>query len=678
MPDEIIAAIKANPNIPMVSDEDIYQLIQAGKLDRDEIIKALVEPRRSRILKMLGDAQLHDRMGERFVKIQEGIGITMEDMRSFITDYPGTPEASLVQSMIEKKKEQDEKSRYAACQTLSDCKQFKIDYPNSPYILDIDKRIQAYADKDDEAYRDIRNSAGTELRIKLEAYMANPNFVKHTEEVRIALDQLNREIFIREEKKDWEDAIRQATNLGDIKLLSEFVNDHAHDTFLNEIEPNTDIIRRKYAEDIINNIGDLSTIQQTIDNVFNSPDSDVDNYVYLMQKYPMMREHILARMIDDMKSHAERYQRHEIYALLFGGKLIFSDKGYKEESISPSDLKGVLTDKQLNWIYSHPTIQADYKENELPIPIEDNFKVEANTTDVYFFGVPGCGKTSVLAGLFKAHKIDENLTFSLLVHSTHKGYNYANSLTTSLNNDLFPKSTPVINQRAGESDGADDNDDKFIQVIDAELTEKEKDTQHIHKISLIEMPGARTNELASIGSVENLDVLGIGAKELLTNANNKIIFFVIDPRNTKKQSVNINGSTVMLNQATTLNTVATLIKNMLINNQIQNLKAVHVIIAKGDLLPGQSKEDIKSVLEKGNYSAFWDTLSDICLPSIGEVNIHCNRQPHVFTFSLGHIAPGDFVKYSDKDTKKILKVICANTMSVRSRNFWDTVMTWMN
>ena len=444
-----------------------------------------------------------------------------------------------------------------------------------------------------------------------------------------------------------------------------------------------DITRKEYADSLIMEIKETPYIQQKIDNVLNSTDSDVDNYVYLMQKYPSFRKYIHDWMLEDMKHHAERYQRHEMYALLFGGQLTIRDKGSKEEIISPffdrSELEsaGVLSKKHIDWIYSHPSIKHDYDNDVLPI--ENNFEVETNTTDVYFFGVPGCGKTSVLAGLFNAHEIDKDLTFKVLVHSAHKGYNYARSLTKSLNNDLFPKSTPTSVQRLGATEETErDNDDKFIQVIDAELREKDGKTEHVHKISLIEMPGVRTNEMASIGNDARLDDLGEGASQLLTNENNKIIFFVIDPKTTKMQPVEINGRTILLRQSDVLDTVAELIKRMIEGNQIKNLKAIHIIMAKSDLLPNQSQETIQEVLLSGGYAPFLETLRDICKASLGEVNIHCNRTPHLFSFSLGKIIPGDFVMYNDKDTKKILKVMCANTISVRSKNFFDTVMTWMN
>lgn len=638
MPEELIAAIKADPNIPMVTDQQVFQLIASGKLDKEEIMLLLKEPRLSIIKRMMADWEAQHSQQDReekrkklFKEIKEGVGRTIEDIKNFIQQYPETPEAFEAKKILEKR-------CFEACHDLESCRQFQADYPDSVY--DIKEKIRKFEEA--AALKEAENRA--------------------------------------KEMTDWSQAKSQAI-AGDEKTLSEFIANAQHQNFLLAKDPDMDVTRREWAESMIKSITDYPYIKQTIDNVLNSPDSDVDNYVYLMQNYPMFRDYIHKWMLTDMKTHAERYQRHEIRALLYGGNLIFRDKQGAEESINPyfgvEEMlnNNILTEQQVQWIFSHPTIQSDYERVELPI--EDNFKVAPNTTDVYFFGVPGCGKTSVLAGLFSAYKIEDNLTFTLPSHSNHKGFNYARSLVTSLEDDLFPRSTPVINQRTGE-EGVNDNDDKFIQVIDAILTEKGTKTDFEHKISLIEMPGARTNELASIGKTDDLDVLGTGAKELLSNDNNKIIFFVIDPKNTRKQPVIINGKSVNLRQSGTLDIVANLIKRMLNGNKITNLKAVHVILAKSDLLPSQSEAAIQQVLADGAYEPFLNTLKDICHERLGEVNIHCGRMPHLFTFSLGHIAPGDFVKYDDKDTKKILKVICANTMSIRSKNFWDTLMTWMN
>lgn len=687
---EMIAAVKLNPNITMVTDQEVYDLIAPGgalENERVNILRLLEGSRKTNIESWLRALQLQEQFQERYLKIknQEGAGFTMEQLREFVSNYPGTAEAAEVERIIANRMAMEEEMRYKACQHLAQYKQFLLDYPLSSYATDIHGKIHEIEESDDDAWRVIKNSIGShsskfEIRQKAITYLDNPDFERHTQEVRALLNELDAEDAREEERKLWAEAVEKAMN-GDVKLLSEFINNKEHEAFCKEIEPGQSQNRGEWAQDLINKMAEFPTIQLKIENVLNSPNSDVDDYVHLMQQYPMFQQKIRDWMLEDMKKNAWRYQRNEMYALLFGGRLYIKDTK-KEEAISPyfnsEELhsQDVLTERHTAWIQNHPTIQSDYEHTD--IPEEENFTVSPNTTDVYFFGVPGCGKTSVLAGLFNAHKIEEGLSFKVIPHSEHVGFNYAQSLTASLSKDLFPKSTPILIQRSGGSNVGDDNDDKFIQIIDATITEKDEKTEHVHKISLIEMPGARTNELATIGQTEDLDKLGTGAKELLQNENSKIIFFVIDPKNTKTQPININGATVNMGQAGTLDTVADLIIRMLEKNKIKNLKAVHVIMAKSDLLPDQSLTSIKDVLKKGSYGQFMESLEAICSPNRGEVNIHCNRQPHLFTFSLGHIAPGDFVRYDDTDTKKILKVICGNTISVRSKNFWDTVMTWMN
>lgn len=687
MEDEIIAAIKANPNISLVSDQDVYNLIAPGgklEADRTDILNALVEPRRSYMMEKLHGEVLKNEMQEEYQMIinRDGAGYTLEQLRTFVSKYKGTPQAAEIDLIINRRLKLEEEMRYQECDSLKKCHKFKEDYPTSSYKYEIEKKIQEFEMADDDAWHAIQQSHGDLLVNLATTYLANENYNRHTKEVETLKSQVEATKQEENELKEWQEAISKATRQGDAKLLSEFIHSNKHELFLSQIEPNMSVTRKQWAEQIIIDIDEYPTIQRKIDNVLNSSDSDVDNYVSLMEQYPMFEKYIHDWMLGDMKKNAWRYQRNEMFALLFGGELHFKETNM-ERIISPyfktTELieNGILTETQIEWIRTHPNIQSDY--DDVDLPIEDNFKVAPNTTDVYFFGISGCGKTAILAGLFNAQTIEENLSFKVLAHSDHKGFNYARTLTASLNKDLFPKSTPTQLQRLGISDTENtDNDDKFIQVIDATITERDEKNYHVHKISLIEMPGARTNELAQIGTNSNLDSLGHGAKELLQNDNSKIIFFVIDPKKTQNQTINIHGASVSIRQSDILDMVADLIIRMMDNNQIKNLKAVHVLMAKSDLLPDQTKETIQKVIDEGRYKQLMITLNKICHPSRGEVNIHCNRQPHIFTFSLGEIAPGDFVRYKDTDTKKILKVICGNTISVRSKNFWDTVMTWMN
>ncbi len=699
--DEQIQAIKKNPNTPMVTNKQLAQLIENGTILYAEIEDKLKPARKAQIENLLNAGQNQQQMETEYERIKGGIGITLEDMEAFVDKYPGTTEAEAVKALITNKLIAMEHENFKKCVSIDDFQKFKATYPHSSHLQEANDKIQQLEQEaikaDDNAWRKAESEGTTE---SVTAYWVNPEYKRHKAEAQALLTKLKAQQEAQQEEYDWQ----QARNSNSESALRAFIdkypssthkaeaqeliwdkvkNSHsipALQTFIDTYPGNAHVSEAKA---LIQELIDYPNIRTLIDNTLSDPNSDVDNYVHLMQRFPSFREEIRQWMLSDMKSHPERYQRHEMAALIYGGDLIFTDKGNAQEHIDPYFTRneildnGILSERRLNWIFSHRTIKQDHPSVELPI--EDDFSVEPNTTDVYFFGVPGCGKTSVMAGLFSTTKIDDGLNFSVLMKGCrHKGFNYANLLTSSLQNEIFPLSTPTIAQRMGEAEADNEKDDAFIQIIDARLTEKKKkDQSYEHNISLIEMPGARTNQLAAM-SEPDADLLGKGAVELLTNENNKVVFFVIDPNSKRRQSITLHGQEILLTQAQILQEVANLLKIMLENQQLKNLKAVHVIMAKADLLPDYKEETIQKVIREGGYAAFINTLEEICSKRLGEVNVHCKRQPHLFTFSLGQIAPGDFVTYKKADTNKLLKVICANTVSMRQKGFIDIVMDWMN
>lgn len=626
-PQPVINAIVVDPNTPNISSQQLVAIINSGQLNEaqiSEIKSKLKDPRRKEVLHIIDANVAANQKRIDFEKICQP-GVTIADMNAFIEKYPNTEEAQKVQVMKNERLTQTEKADFDNCGDIRAYNIFIENHGNSSLVNQAKARIEElkrqYKEADEEAW----NSIGYDL-MRLEQYEKNPNYILHGNE-------------IEKKRQEIQSHIEQESAAADDRIK--------------------------------------------IDSVLENPDSDVDNYIWLIQQYPFFKDYIKDWMLKDMRIHPERYQRNEMYAIIYGGPLILRDSGnYQEQQInrifSENEIinAGILDKQHLNYIKNHPTIQSDNKVGQ-QIPIEDNFRVEQNTTDVYFFGVPGCGKTSVIAGLLKATNVDRNLTFKILPRSKHKGFNYATILGTYIDRDLFPMSTPKVVQRGGEVVG-DDVDDKFIQIIDTALEEGYRGQVRTHKISIIEMPGERTLNLAAAKDAKNVKLLGVGASELLQNENNKVIFFVIDPFDTKTNTVMMNGANLALTQASTINCVASLLKDMLEQNTLKNLKAVHVILAKSDLMEDRSEDTIRNILEHTEYQQFSATIKQMCNKRYGEVNRQCNRMPYVFTFSLGNIAAGDFVNYDAADSKKILKVVCANTVSVRANNFVDDVMDWMN
>ena len=101
---------------------------------------------------------------------------------------------------------------------------------------------------------------------------------------------------------------------------------------------------------------------------------------------------------------------------------------------------------------------------------------------------------------------------------------------------------------------------------------------------------------------------------------------------------------------------------------------------KSDMLsnPGSIDCITDEVINKG-YEGLVADLNDLCSQSKGNVNAQCGHRVHLFTFSLGKVYPGHMIRYNKEDSVKILKVIAANTYSVRSKpTKWESIVEWMN
>lgn len=436
-----------------------------------------------------------------------------------------------------------------------------------------------------------------------------------------------------------------------------------------------------------------------IHSILSDPESKVIDFLKLLQAYPQKKDSIKAFMLEDMKDHPNRYGREAMNWLLMGR---FDDVYHIAPVFTEEEIlqNRIVKREFLQHILTHPKDADDQDPLEGTLRPEINFKSHKNCTDVYFFGVPGSGKSTVLAGLFKVSKCG-NLRFKTLPHGGHLGYTYANILTNYLENNLFPQRTKVkfiggqelvsaiqdednpFDSQEETSNSGEQSSDKFIQIVDAELIEKDLKTNLIesHRLSIIEMPGERTLDfaVADVKNPEEMDgLLGQGTRQLFMNDNRKVFFIVIDPKPERTYQVKAEGGTSFITQRKALEDLVTFFAD--VPGLLEKVDAIHIILTKSDML--QNADDIdcieKEVINKG-YDGLIEDIQGLCDPSRGNINKQCNRAVHLFTFSLGKVYPGHMIEYQDYDAKKILQVIAANTYSTRTTpSKWDSIVDWMN
>lgn len=346
-------------------------------------------------------------------------------------------------------------------------------------------------------------------------------------------------------------------------------------------------------------------------------------------------------LLTDIKRSPFNYHRETMYNYISTKTLTYDDLVSKSY---------ILTDKGYNHIVRYPRLEDE--QRKLPMSSLNNPQSPEGNTDIYFFGVPGSGKTCVLAGLMS---LSGRLGFDFDPRGAGGGGPYAVELQNYARSSMLPPKT----------------DDFFIQVIDCQIDDEENNS---HNISIIEMAGEKTRDFAFIENATSLEDLGPGAAGLLNNNNNKVIFFVIDPTN-ERYVVMDDGSTQLVKQDNVLNCIASLLaKN---KELMKKVTAIHIILTKSDTLGDYADANvIQELLVQQGYQAVMTRIRKIC--ETYDINKATGFQVGLFPFCVGKFMPGDVYTFDETDSLKILRVIQANTTSVRQRTWIDNLKEWFN
>lgn len=620
---------------------------------------------------------LQEGLSLEYERIMNGLGVSLTDMRLFVKKYPNTVQAQKVQDKINGLEFEEAETAWKSCVTEGDYLAFRKNYPNSSHCSEIEGIVRDIRYKksreDEEAWISAKNSCDIKL---IKEYLNN--YSVHKSEA----EKLLSNILDDDDDNTWK-RISQSKN-------KEYIQDYLTHFSENGRIPRHKSVAEEELQMIVEEEKKEPLIREEINRVLSNPDKDVADYLELCRKYPSKKKYIKEWMIGDMKRTPGRYQRDEMYMLIYKDNVYLNEPLFTPQEIIDN---GILGYERVEWIREKP--HKDLDDTNGLVPRETCFDTEKNNTDVFFFGVPGSGKTSVLAGLLSVGNLGGGYSFKYLAKDMHVGYNYAVDLTRAIINHVFPARTGSVGIRGAIGDGMNNNiaiddvgdfheagnlyePDKFIQIIDAKIYNM--NTGNENKISIVEMPGECTLKFAA-AKVGDMTMLGEGAAKLFNNDNHKMIFFVIDPNDKKPNEVEMNGSTVRVTQAQALTAIADFLIQMVKEGKLKNLDSVHIIMSKSDLISMKDdlgngidlKTSIENVMHRTDYQHLVNSLHQLCDRRIGDVNKHCGHKPKLFTFTLGKILPGDFLNYDPEDSIKILKVIKANTISVGAPTVWDTI-----
>lgn len=217
----------------------------------------------------------------------------------------------------------------------------------------------------------------------------------------------------------------------------------------------------------------------------------------------------------------------------------------REDLVTQCGLSSVLADRLVHYV-NNPILVP---------PMSELGRPEAQYTDVYFLGIPGSGKTCMMAGLFAYMN-----RFGLMnPNTTHQwGTNYRNHLISKLDAGLLPESTGT----------------GVINYMPIGLREPDK-MERTHPLNIIEMAGERFINVSEKGMSEFDQIL-----DFLKNDNRKLFVLVVDyAQDTNSQFFNSKKTQQNLSLTTVLNLFE---QNQILKNSADG---IFIAVTKADLFP---------------------------------------------------------------------------------------------
>ena len=261
--------------------------------------------------------------------------------------------------------------------------------------------------------------------------------------------------------------------------------------------------------------------------------------------------------------------------------------------------------------------------------------LQGNTTEVYFWGTPGSGKTCALGTILSSATragIIEPLQCS--------GLHYMNLLSNIfIGNDCctLPDSTNVTN----------------IQEMVMKLTDEKR---HQHKLTLIDLAGElfrsvylHNNHLQVDDS--NCQVLEKAMSYLKNRKNNKIHFFVVEYGAHEKKWEGLNMSNY-------LSCMIQYLKNEKVFTK--STVGVYVLVTKCDKMDCAKEDRPRLAHEyvKQEFAAFWNTLEMTCKNA-------AIKDLKTLAFSIGDVFAQQLCVYDGEDTNKVIDKLLTKTPSIR-------------
>ena len=268
--------------------------------------------------------------------------------------------------------------------------------------------------------------------------------------------------------------------------------------------------------------------------------------------------------------------------------------------------------------------------------------------DVYFFGMPTAGKTSLLMGISAAN--GQGYTLDMRTN----GGPYAAALRQYAHAGRTP----------GRTMG------KFVTTVSGVInTESEGGKVNDFPVNIIEMSG----EEFALGIAETKETsianMGTPTTNLLRNDNHKVMFILVDASKPMvkfsylDREIDDDGEISKYVRSRYISQLDILDKFVVLISQPENqeimnkVDAIHFIVTKADYMGSGSERDSKAAeLVNTQYLSVVEQLKNYCRHT-KRINREYDYEPQIFTYSLGKFYLGDVFDYDSTDTLKIVDAI---------------------
>lgn len=268
--------------------------------------------------------------------------------------------------------------------------------------------------------------------------------------------------------------------------------------------------------------------------------------------------------------------------------------------------------------------------------------------DVFFFGMPTAGKTSLLMGISAAN--GQGYTLDMRTN----GGPYAAALRQYAHAGRTP----------GRTMG------KFVTSVSGVInSENENGKVSDYPVNLIEMSGEEFALRIAETKETNIAAMGTAATNLLRNDNRKVFFILVDAskpmvkfsyldREIEDESeISKYVRSRYISQLDILDKFVALISQPE-NQEIMNkVDAINFIVTKGEFMGDGQERDAKAAeLVETQYLSVVEQLKNYCRHT-KRINREYDYEPQILTYSLGKFYLGDVFEYNSTDALKIVDAI---------------------